>query len=254
MKKRTLGVSLNILSLFVVLVLNYLAVNLPLNDLTTEEISNSFDVYFVPAGYVFSIWSLIYLGLIAFVIYQAMPKQRENITLDKLDTWFVVNNITNALWLVCFHYQRFLLALVMMGILLISLTRIHILLDIDHKTTGAAWRWLVEVPFGIYFGWITVATIANVTQVLDYFNWNGFGIASEIWFVIVVILIVIISALMSFRRRVFEYTLVLIWALVGIAVKFPDVPMVNYAAWGGALAVGIISMLALTMDQQLYKS
>lgn len=253
MKKRTLTVVLNILSLVAALVINYLAVNLPLNNLTPKEISDSFDIYFVPAAYAFSIWSLIYVGLLAFAIYQALPAQRENMTLAKIDSWFLLSNIANSLWLVCFHYQRFALALLVMAILLYSLIKIHLILDIGIRVTNSAWRWLVEIPFNIYFGWITVASISNASQVLDYYNWNGFGIAPEIWFVIMVTLVVIISALMSFQRRVFTYTLVIIWALVGIAVKFPGVPMVSYTAWSGAIMVAVLSMLALTMGQRRRK-
>ena len=244
MKNRNLAVVLNIVSLIFALAVNYLSVNLPLNDLTPREISDSFDIYFVPAGYAFSIWGLIYLGLIVFAVYQALPGQRKNKYLARIDVWFVVSNLANALWLVCFHYQRFILALVMMVILLVSLINIFLKLKIGKRKTDAVWKWLVETPFNIYLGWITVATIANVTQVLDYLNWNRFGIAPEIWFVIVIVVAVAISASMSFTRRVFEFPLVLIWAFVAIALKFPKVPVVNYAAWGGAIAVGVLAMLS----------
>lgn len=251
MKNRKLSIIFNIVSLVAAFVVNYLAVNLPLNNLTTQEISDSFDIYFVPAGYVFSIWGVIYLGLLAFAIFQALPKQRENEDLAKIDFWFGLSNIANALWLVSFHYQRFVLALVFMLVLLVSLIIIFTRLRIGKRRMEISWKWLVEMPFSVYLSWVTVATIANVTQVLDYLNWNGFGIAPEIWFIIMVATVVLISALMSFTRRAFEFTLVLIWALAGIALKFPDVPKVNYAAWGGAIVIAVLGMVALAVPQHI---
>ena len=247
MKERKTAVYLNILSLVAVIVFNFLAVYLPLNGMTTAEISDMFNVYFIPAGYVFSIWGLIYIGLIAYAIYQALPQNRNNKKMAKVDSWFTLSNIANTLWLVFFHYQRFVLSLVMMIILLVCLMIIFEVFEVGRRKVSRAWRWIVEATFSIYLGWITIAMVANVTQVLEYFSWDGFGISDEIWFLIMVIVAVVLSALMSFRRKVFEYTLVLIWALVGIAVKFPQVPLVNYAAWGGAITISAIAMVALVM-------
>ena len=248
MKERKVGIVFNIVSLLAALVVNYLAVNLPLNGISTGEISDLFDVYFVPAGYVFSIWGVIYLGLLGFTIFQALPQQRKNPQLAEIDIWVSLSNIANGLWLVSYHYQKFVLSLVIMLLLLYLLTNIFNKLEIGKRKVKPAWKWAVEVPYGIYLGWITVATIANATQVLDYINWDGFGIAPEVWFVIMVFMTVFISALMNLRRRAFEFTLVLAWAFVGIAVKFPDVSVVHYAAWGGAIAVCVIAMLAFALN------
>lgn len=247
MKSRKTAVILNILSLVTALVVNFLATSLPLNNLSTREISDLFDIYFVPAAYVFSIWGVIYIGLIAYAVYQALPENRADERMAKADPWFILSNIVNALWLISFHYQRFIIALVLMLVLLICLMKIFEIFDVGRNKGTRAWKWIIDATFGTYLGWITVATIANVTQVLDYVGWDGFGISDEIWFVIVIIIAVGFSALMSFRRLAFEYTLVLIWAFVGIAVKFPEIPVVNYAAWGGAIAVSLIAMIALTV-------
>lgn len=254
MKNKRWPIILNFITLAGVLIMNTLAVSLPLNGLTTKQVSDSFDIYFVPAGYVFMIWGVIYAELIAYVIYRALPRQRENQDLAKVDSWFVLSNIANALWLVCFHYQQFVMALVLMVVLLACLIIIFRQLKIGKRRTDIPWKWIVETPFSVYLGWVSVATIANVTQVLDYFKWNRFGIAPEIWFIITVLLIVIISALMSFTRRAFEFTLVLIWALVGIALKFPNVPMVNYSAWGGAILIAFLGMVALAIPIKMDQS
>ena len=248
MKNKKWPILLDFLSLAVVFVVNYLAVNLPLNGLTTKQISDSFDIYFVPAGYVFLIWGVIYIQQTVYLIYRALPGQRDNKLLGEIDGWFILSNIANVLWLLSFHYLHFVLSLAFMIVLLISLIIIfRNKLNVGRVRTKQSWRWIVEAAFGVYMGWVSVATIANVTQVLDYLRWDRFGIAPETWFIVVTLLIVGISAYASFTRRVFEFNLVLIWALVGIALKFPKVPLVNYSAWGGAILIAFIGMVALTV-------
>jgi hypothetical protein len=238
-------VLINILTFIVTLVVNFLATNLPLNNLSTKEISDSFDIYFVPAGYVFSIWGLIYLGLIGFIVFQALPKNRLNDHVLHIGIWFAVGNLANALWLVSFHYQQFALALGFMLILLVSLISIFLRLDIGKTKVTTSENWLVNVPFSLYLGWITVATIANATQLLYFIKWDGFGIAPEIWFVIMLVAAVVISAMMSLTRRNILFAMVLVWAFTGIAAKFPNVPLVNIASWAAAGAVILILVFAL---------
>jgi len=245
MKGRKTFVWVNVLTFIITLIVNFLATNLPLNDLTTGEISDMFDIYFVPAGYVFAIWGLIYLGLLGFVIYQALPMNRDNQRLAKIDGWFSLSNIANALWLVSFHYLQFGIALALMLILLLSLIMVFLKLDVGREKVKGAALWLVDVPFSIYLGWITVATIANATQLLYVTGWNGFGIAPAIWLVIMLAAAVAISGLMSFKRRNISHALVLIWAFVGIAVKFPENPTVSFSAWGAAAMVGFLLVVAL---------
>ena len=251
MKDRKLFVWINIITFVFTLALNFLATNLPLNNLTTGQISDMFDIYFVPAGYVFSIWGLIYLGLLGFVIYQALPKQRNSERLARIDGWFVRSNIANGLWLVSFHYLQFGLALLLMLVLLLSLIMIFLRLEIGKTNVSSGFRWLVHAPFSTYLGWITVAIIANATQLLYVLDWNGFGIAPAVWLVIMLAAAVIISALMSFSRRNIPHALVLIWAFIGIAVKFPDVELVNLSAWGAAGLVGLLLLAALFTGKKI---
>jgi benzodiazapine receptor len=250
MKNRNLAVFLNIVTFVITLIVNYLSVNLPLNNLTPQQISDSFDIYFVPAGYVFSIWGLIYLGLLAFLVFQALPAQRDDNNLKKIDKWFVISNLANALWLVSFHYLQFVLALFFMLVLLVSLIKIYLGLKIDRKAGSLFWVLAVEIPFSIYLGWITVATIANASQVLYFLKWDGFGIAPEIWFVIMVIAAVVISIFMSFTRRNIPYVLVLVWAFAGIAVKFPHIPLIYMTSWAGAAAAVIALALSFIIHPQ----
>lgn len=245
MKDRKLFMWVNVFTFIFTLVLNFLANSLPLNNLSTGEISDMFDIFFVPAGYVFSIWGLIYLGLLGFVIFQALPVNRHNQRLAKIDGWFSLSNIANALWLVSFHYLQFGIAMVLMLVLLISLIMIFLRLEIGREKVSGASLWLVNVPFSVYLGWITVAAIANATQLLYVIGWNGFGIAPVIWLVIMLAVAVVISGLMSFTRRNIPHALVLIWAFIGIAMRFPQNPTVNLASWGAAALVGLLLVVAL---------
>ena len=220
-----------IVTIITTLVVNVLANALPLNGLNTGQISDRFNVYFVPAGYVFSIWGLIYLGLIAFAIFQSLPSQRKNPRLRATDWWISLGGLANSVWIFFWHYEQFPLTLIVMLVLLGTLIVTYLRLGIGRTTVPAAETWFARLPFSIYLGWITVATVANVTSLLDYLNWNGFGIAPEIWMGIVLAAVLVIAALMNFTRRDIAYTAVILWALAGISVKHAAVPSVAIPTW-----------------------
>jgi len=234
-----------ILALLATIAINGLANALPLNGQGTGEISDRFNVYFVPAGYVFSIWGLIYLALIAYAAYQAQPAQRDNPRLGAISYLFVGSNIANITWLFLWHYEVFSLTIVAMLGLLLSLIAIYLRLNIGRSEVTTGERWLVHLPFSIYLGWVTVATIANATSLLDYLNWGGWGIRPEIWAVIMFAAAAIIAGLVSFTRRDVAFSLVLIWALSGIAVKHTATPLVANSAWAATALVGILLIVGL---------
>lgn len=206
-------------SIFITLVINSLANALPLNGLTTGEISDRFKVYFVPAGYVFSIWGLIYIVLIAYAIYQSLPAQRENPRLRATGWWVVLGGLANSVWIFLWHYEQFPLTLLAMIGLLATLIITYLRLGINREQVTPAEKWMVQVPFSIYLGWITVATVANVSSVLDYLQWNRFGMSPEIWMAIILAVVLLIASLMLYTRRDVAYTLVILWALAGISIK-----------------------------------
>jgi hypothetical protein len=245
MNKDVLRQFVNVLALSAVIIVNGLANALPLNGLSTGEISDRFDVYFVPAGYVFAIWGVIYLGLIAFVIYQALPSQKANRNLRRLGYLFALSCLANVTWIFLWHYEQFALTLVAMLALLFSLILIYLRLDIGLARVSRAEKWAVHVPFSIYLGWVSVATIANVTSLLDYLNWNGFGLAPEIWFMLMMAAATLIGAAMAFIRRDVAYLLVFIWAFVGIALKHEAVPLVAWTTWIATGAVVLLLLFAL---------
>ncbi len=220
-----------VLSVIVTIILNALANILPLNGLNTGEISDRFNVYFVPAGYVFSIWGLIYLGLIVFSIYQALPSQRQNPRLQATGWWVVLGGVANSAWIFLWHYEQFPLTIVAMLVLLISLIIVYLRLGIGISEASLAERLTVRIPFSIYLGWITVATVANATSLLDYLKWDGFGISAVNWMGIMLAAVLVISILMNFTRRDIPYILVILWALAGIAIKFSTLPQVALPTW-----------------------
>ena len=242
MRKDTARQWINVVALVVTFAINSLAATLPLGGLTTGEISDLFPVYFTPADYVFSIWFVIYGALFFFIIYQALRSQRENPRLRRVGYLFVLSALANTVWLVLWHFQIFPLSLVAMIVLLLALIAIYLRLGTGRTKVSAAETWLVQVPFSIYLGWITVATIANVTSVLDYFNWSGWGISPEIWTVIMLGAATVIGSLVSLTRGDIAYMLVLIWAFAGIAVKHAGTPVVAIAAW---VAVGLVGLMTV---------
>ncbi len=220
-----------VVTILITLVVNGLANALPINGQTTGQISDRFQVYFVPAGYVFSIWGVIYLGLIAYAIFQALPAQRENPRLRATGWWVSLGGLANSTWIFLWHYNEFPLTLIAMFVLLITLIVTYLYLGTGKTKVSTAETWAVRVPFSIYLGWITVATVANVTSVLYYVKWNQFGILAEVWMGIMLAVVLALTAVMNFTRRDLAYTLVILWALAGIALKFSAVPAVAIPTW-----------------------
>lgn len=229
--KDTLRQIVVLLSVLATLIINGLANALPFNGLTTGEISDRFQVYFVPAGYVFSIWGIIYLGLMAFAVYQALPAQRANPRLRAIGGWVVLGSLANSLWIVLWHYEQFPLTLLAMLVLLFSLIRTYLNLGIGRLSVSKAESWLVHLPFRIYLGWITVATVANVSTLLHILQWDGFGIPPEVWFSLILIAVLAIVGWVNATRRDVAFTLVILWALAGIAIKHSAVRAVVVPTW-----------------------
>lgn len=219
------------LTIAATIVVNVLANALPINGLNTGEISDRFQVYFVPAGYVFSIWGVIYLGLIAFAVFQALPSQRENLRLEATGWWIVLAGVANSAWIFLWHYEQFPLTLIAMLALLAALIVTYLRLGIGRGAVSAAETWAARVPFSVYLGWITVATVANVTSLLDYLKWDRFGLAPEVWMGIVLVAVLVIAVLMNITRRDVAYALVILWALAGISVKQAAVAAVAIPTW-----------------------
>ena len=224
-----------ILATVITIGVNILANALPINGQNTGDISDLFPVYFVPAGYVFSIWGVIYIGLIAYSVFQALPSQRSNRTLVAIAPWYLLSAAANTVWIFCWHYNQFSLSLVVMLVLLASLIMIYRRLSADAQPASRAEFWAVRVPFSIYLGWVCVATIANATDVLYLTGWNLLGISAPAWAAIMLIVATVLGLAFSIMRNDIGLVLVFVWAFIGIAVKHSATPVVAVTALAAAL-------------------
>ena len=236
-----------VLALGATLVINGLANALPLNGQTTGAISARFPVRFVPAGYVFAIWGVIYVALASFVVYQALPGQRANPLLRRIGWPFGLSCAFNGGWLAAWHYNLFPLSMALMLGLLATLIIIYARsrqasANGAGQLAGAA-RWLVQLPFSLYLGWITVATVANASVVLYAAGWGGLGLSAELWAALLLAVGLAITAFVSGWLGDAAYGLVIVWAYVGIVVKQQDAALVAGAAGvGAALALGLVAV------------
>lgn len=226
------------------LVVNYLANGLPINGQTTGDVTRRFEVYFVPAGYVFSIWSLIYLGLIAYSGYLGLTLARsrsDSGTARAVAPLYLITALANCSWLFAWHYNLFPLSMALMTVLLGTLIVIY-RVQAQRPATSKLELWTVHIPFRVYLGWISVATIANATITLDDAGWSGFGLSEPTWGVIMVVVATALGLTMSLRYGDIAYVAVLVWALIGIAARLSDTTAILVASLVGA-AVLALSLL-----------
>ncbi|MDD3273243.1 MAG: hypothetical protein PHV46_04245 [Bacteroidales bacterium] len=245
---KTASIIINLLLFAAMVAINGLANALPINGFTTGELSDMYPNLFVPAGITFSIWGVIYLLLLIFIVTQTIAAFNEKASkylLSPLASWaFALTCIFNSLWIITWHYQMVFLSVVVM--LLLLLTLIYLVKRMDSEKIDDFWaRFSVKLPFSIYLGWISVATIANITALLVQWNWNGFGIPENIWAIIMIGAGTLLSILMLIKRADIFYAIVIIWAFYGIIIKREMSTPVNtdiiYAAWISiALQAGLI--------------
>lgn len=197
---------------------NFLANGLPINNRSTGAISDAYPNLFAPAGLTFSIWGLIYLLLGGYVIYQFVRKdQKTEDLISKINPLFIATSLANILWIFAWHYDYIGISVLLMLALLFLLIKIAEILRKEQFVMQE--KIFVRAPFSIYFGWITVATIANITVFFVSIGWNGFGIADYIWTSIILLVGAIIGILRMQRDYNVPYGIVLFWAYLGILLK-----------------------------------
>lgn len=230
---------LTLVAYVVMIAVNYLAILLPLGGRSTGQISDNYPNLFAPAGYAFSIWGLIYTLLGIYVFYQLWREKDELVA--RVNRIFIANAFLNASWIFAWHYDVIWLSVIIMAGLLITLIRIA---DIFRtRVITPKETWLTRLPFSVYFGWITVATIANITVFLVYLGWNGFNLPESFWTVVLLLIGAIIGSWCLLRDRFIPYGIVLIWAYgailfkhlseSGFAGKYPSI------IWTAALSISI---------------
>jgi benzodiazapine receptor len=185
----------------------------------TSTVSDANPTLITPAGYVFSIWGIIYLLLGIFVVFQALPSQKGRDYQGRIGWLFALSSLINIAWLFLWQYNYLSVSVLLMFALLATLILIYLRVGIGKSKASLRERLAVHLPFSVYLGWITVAAIANVAVTLVSLGWDGFGISPETWAVLVVAVALIITILMLITRKDVAFALVIIWALVGIGVK-----------------------------------
>ena len=213
--------ALVIITFVAMIVVNILANTVPINGVTTGEVSDLYPNLFTPAGITFSIWGLIYLLLAGYTIYQSRNINKKGgispDILNKIGVLFSISSVANALWVFAWHNNAIFLSMALMIIILVCL--ISIMNIIVKESLTAKEKIFIKLPFSVYFGWITVATIANMTALLVSIGWNGFGIPESTWAVIVIIIGAIIGILTVLKNKDYIYGLVIIWAYIGILIR-----------------------------------
>lgn len=245
MKTRIAIIATSILTIL----FNILANLLPLNNIDTKTISDSFvDSYFIPAGYVFSIWGIIYLAWLAFSIYIFTVKdQKTNQIIRSIAPAYVISGVLNSFWLVAWHYQYFLASVVIIVLLLLSL--IYIYEKLKHLPYSKKNRLLIKAPFSLYLAWISVATIANISNYLSLTQPNLIGINGEIWGLIMIVVAGILGGFAALKQKDIIFGLVVIWAVIGIAINFPNSSVIPVASLIGVaittfgIALGVLRKL-----------
>ncbi|MDD3853890.1 MAG: tryptophan-rich sensory protein [Syntrophomonadaceae bacterium] len=232
---------------------NALANILPINGVNTGQVSDSYPNLFAPTALTFAIWGLIYLLLACFTVYQLgfFQKDKNKIKgelLNKVGILFSISSIANILWIFSWHYRIIPLSMLLMLVILICL--IFIISLMKKETLTATEKIFVRMPFSIYFGWITVATIANATVLLVSLNWNGFGIPEQAWTVIILLVGMLIGVSTTLKNNDVAYGLVIIWAYIGILIK--HLSKDGFAFQYPTVVYTVISCIALVVITLIY--
>jgi hypothetical protein len=225
---------------------NALANILPINGMATGAISDSYPNLFAPAGFTFSIWGLIYLLLAVYVGYQFIPKSLEQEKfLAQINLYFILSSLANSVWIFSWHYKMIGLSVILMLVILYSLAKISSLTN--SKKLALKDVLVLKIPFGVYFGWITIATIANITTFLVGLGWKNFIFPDDVWMIIILLVGMMIASWITIREKNVAYGLVPVWAYFGIYAKhtsplafnsmYPNIIMTAVACMGILIAV-----------------
>jgi hypothetical protein len=241
---------LNTVTFLVMVAVNAMATLLPINGVTPGQVSDSYPNLFAPTGLTFSIWGLIYLGLACFILYQwgiFGKKVGDGSAVERIGGYFYFSSLVNIAWIYSWHYKIIPLSMVLMAALLVLLTLAYQNITKENLTTKESI--FVKLPFSLYFGWITVATIANVTVLLVSLHWSGWGISESAWTIVALAAGLFIGLVTMLRNRDIIYGAVLMWAYAGIMIKhlspegfagdYPEV-IIALAISLGLLFIGII--------------
>lgn len=251
--KTSLGI-LNIAALLLIICISYLSNLGFLNGETMSSISAKHQTLFTPAGYAFSIWGIIYLTLTGFVIYYG-PRTKRSIQEEKvvlaIGWWFIVSSVANSLWVVAWMYGYTFISIILMLIIFASLLIVTQKVKAEIKNHSLKTWLLLQLPFQLYAGWVSVALIANIAFWLKKVEWNGFGISETVWTVIMIIIAASVHLYMIWKQHMPVFALVAVWAFIAIAVANQQV---NYAVAVTALSLAAFIFLNIAIYAYIRKS
>jgi len=243
----------NISAVLLTIIVNVLANLLPIGGKYTAEISDNIPNLFAPAGITFSIWGVIYVLIIIFALYLAKDFLKKEKTtkpiVEKISFLFILASLANIIWIFLWHYEQIVLSLLPMIILFLSLLVIYLRLDIGREKVSKKEKIFVHIPISVYLGWITVATIANITAALVTIGWDGFGLTEQIWTILVILVATILTIIIIAKRKDYAYSAVIIWALIGIYLKRIGDDQIygiqNQIAYTALIAIFVILIIGL---------
>ena len=246
---------LSLILFSLVIYTNYLANALPIGGVTTGEVSDLLDNLFTPTGFTFSIWAIIYFSLFVFLISLFRISEDKKSFIGKVLVLFNINCLLNISWIFSWHYMLFPLSLIIMFGLLYTLILISRVIKIYYIDLKSSYLYnITSFSFNIYFGWITVATVANFTGLLISYEWGGFGISHELWTSFIIFVASVIASTTFLKNRAVWYLLPIIWAFYGIYFKHTNgILEGEYSLIINTLLIGIV-VLSLMIFNQFYHS
>lgn len=254
LKNSRLLVQGNIIAFALTVVVNSLAGSTTvLGGKNTAAISDAHPTLVTPAGYVFSIWGVIYILLALFVLYQALPRNLGKEFQKRIGWLFALSSAVNIAWLFLWQFEYLSLSVPIMFLLLGTLTAIYLRLGIGKSGVSLRERLLVHLPFSVYLGWITIASIANVAIALVSVKTNGLGLSQDFWASAALIVVLAVTLLVIATRKDIGYSLVAIWAFLGIAQNHVGNQTVVFLTESSAVIV-VIALVAAIMVTRFRKN
>lgn len=251
-KVRILAI-VNAILLVIHIAVSYLTQTSLLTKKDVSQVSDKFPTYFTPAGITFAIWGVIYLALLSFVIYHLMKAFRSTETDTanqelKLIGWsFAINNLATIGWLFAWTSEQLGLSMILILIQLVCLIYIHTRLRIHNAHKSMANKAFTQFPLSIYFAWISIASIANISIYLTSVGWTGWGVSAVNWSITMIAIAVMLAVWVINRRRNVFFGLVVIWALYGISTKGREVGSVEYEPiiMVASIGIGIVALACM---------
>ena len=235
----------------VTIAFNGLSQSLPIGGRTSAEVSNTYTTFFTPANYAFSIWGVIYLLLLGFALYQALPAQRENVHARKIGGLYLLTCALNCTWITVFQSNLIPLSFALIVAFLVTLIAIYRRLDVGRAPVSRSDRWLIQLPFSVYLGWLSVATIANGAVLgVALEQTDPLGIAGPTWAAMMLVVATALGAFIVTTRRDLAYVLVFIWAFVAIINKQSATPVVTTTALVAVIVLIVVSAGRLILGQR----